>query len=314
MTGFEQAISYLPKEVRETLKRVPNGVCRRVQEIRLRADAPITLSTPEREYWVAQTGEVSTVLTDRLLTVDQPTVDACFEAMCDYSVHTHQAELRRGFITTRDGVRVGLGGTAVVKEERVTSMRNLTGLCIRVSRSHDGCARGLAKAVCQNGCVISTLICSEPSGGKTSLLRDLAHQLSVGVSGDRFRVAVLDERGELSAGKRLSHCDVLLSCPKDYGIEQALRCLAPDVIVFDEIGTAEEAAALSVGLHTGAAVITTAHARSVHDLMRRKTMAAMLNDGMFEQIVFLKGRHAPGEVDRILTRDQWIQQTAVTVR
>ena len=309
MLGFDKATAYLPTEMRGILKRVPNDVRRRVQEIRLRANAPITLSTPEREYWVTHTGDVSTVLTDHLLTVDQKTVESCFEAMCDYSVHNHQAELRRGFITTRDGLRVGLGGTVVVKEERVTSMRQLTGLCVRISRPHEGCARALAGAVCRDGRIVSTLICSEPSGGKTSLLRDLAHQLSVGVAGQRFRVTVLDERGELSAGKRLDHCDVLRSCPKEYGIEQALRCLAPDVIVFDEVGTPQEAAALSVGSHTGTAVITSAHARDAADLMRRKTMITMVQDGVFEQIVFLKGRHAPGEIDRVITRAQLLAET-----
>ena len=309
MLGFDKATAYLPKEMRDVMKRVPNEVRRRTQEIRLRAGAPVTLSTPEREYWVTRTGELSTVLTDHLLTVDQQTVESCFEAMCDYSVHNHQTELRRGFITTREGLRVGLSGTVVVKDEKVTSMRQLTGLCVRISRSHDGCARPLAGTVCRDGRIVSTLICSEPSGGKTSLLRDLAHQLSVGVAGRRFRVTVLDERGELSAGKRLDHCDVLLACPKEYGIEQALRCLAPDVIIFDEVGTPEEAVALCVGSHTGTAVITTAHARDAVDLMGRKTMMTMVQDGVFEQIVFLKGRHAPGEIDCVMTRAQLLAET-----
>jgi len=309
MRGYHHAISYLPGEMREILQRVPTGVCRRVQELRLRADAPVTLSTPEREYWITRTGEISTVLTDQLLSVDSSTVQACFEAMCDYSVHTHQAELRRGFITTRDGMRVGVSGTVVIQDKAVTSMRQLTGLCVRVFRSHDGCSRELLGAICRQNRLLSTLICSEPSGGKTSMLRDLAYQLSVGVSGKRFRVAVLDERGELSAGNRLNHCDVLRGCPKAYGIEQALRCLAPDVIVFDEVGTPEEAAALTVGSHTGAAVITTAHAKDMDDLRCRKSIEELLNNGMFEQVVFLKGRHAPGEIDRVVLREEWISQT-----
>ncbi len=309
MIGFEKATAYLPKDMREVLKRVPNEVRRCVQEIRLRSNAPVTLSTPGREYWVTASGEISTVLTDHLLTVDQPTIEACFEAMCDYSIHTHQPELRRGFITTHDGLRVGLSGTVVVKDDRVSSMRRLTGLCVRVSRPHDGCARPLAGMVCRDGRIVSTLICGEPSSGKTSLLRDLAHHLSVGVAGRRYRVTVLDERGELSANKRLNHCDVLLSCPKDHGIEQALRCLAPDVIVFDEVGTPQEARALCDGLHTGTAVVTTAHARNFSDLTRRQTMMSMIRDGVFEQIVFLKGRREPGTVERVVSDADFLAET-----
>ena len=308
MIGFERATAYMPTEIREIMKRVPDSVRSRVQEIRLRTDAPITLSTPQSEYWVTRHGDVSTVLNDRLLTVDKTAVEQCFEAMCDYSVHTHQAELSRGFITTHDGIRVGLSGTVVVKENRIASMRQLTGLCVRVSRQHDGCARRLVEQFCEKHRLPSVLLCGEPSSGKTSLLRDIARQLSLGVNGRRYRVAVLDERGELSAGKRLIHCDVLLSCPKGDGIEQAVRCLAPDVIVFDEVGTAEEAAMLHRNTHTGTAVITSAHCRDAADLAGRDALMPMIRSGVFDYLVFLKGRKEPGAVENILATASFLAQ------
>lgn len=308
MIGFEQATAYLPRDIRDIMKRVPAGVRARVQEIRLRADAPITLSTPQSEYWVTRYGDVSTVLSDALLTTDRDTVNQCFEAMCDYSVHTHQAELSRGFITTASGLRVGLSGTVVLKDERVYSMRTLTGLCVRVSRTHDGCARELVKQLCNGQTMPSTLLCGEPSSGKTSLLRDMAHQLSLGVGGRRYRVTVLDERGELTAGHRLTHCDVLLSCPKGAGIERAVRCLAPDVVLFDEVGTPEEALALYAGVHTGTTVITSAHCRDAADLAGRTAIVDMIQNGIFEQLVFLRGRKEPGTVEYVMTATEFLKR------
>lgn len=308
MIGFEQATAYLPREIRDIMKRVPDGVRARVQEIRLRADAPITLSTPQSEYWITRHGDVSTVLNDCLLMTDRETVNQCFEAMCDYSVHTHQSELARGFITTGNGLRVGLSGTVVLKDNQVYSMRALTGLCVRISRRHDGCARELVKRLCDGQTVPSVLLCGEPSSGKTSLLRDMARQLSLGVDGRRYRVAVLDERGELSAGHRLSHCDVLLSCPKGAGIEQAVRCLAPDVVLFDEVGTSEEARALYAGVHTGTAVITSAHCRDAADLAGRTAIMEMIRGRIFDQLVFLRGRKEPGTVENVLTAAEFLKR------
>lgn len=308
MIGFERATAYMPKEVRQIMQRVPDSVRTRVQEIRLRVGAPITLSTPQNEYWITQHGDVSTVLNDRLLIMDKEGVDQCFEAMCDYSVHTHQSELSRGFITTHDGIRVGLSGTVVVKDDRVSSMRQLTGLCVRVSRHHDGCARNLMPYLCAGNRIQSTLLCGEPSSGKTSLLRDIARQLSLGVNGRRYRVAVLDERGELSGGKRLVHCDVLLSCPKGKGIERAVRCLAPDVVLFDEVGTAEEAEALYGNTHTGTAIITSAHCRDAADLAGRDALMQMIRNGVFDQLVLLKGRKEPGTVENIITAAAFLER------
>ena len=86
----------------------------------------------------------------------------------------------------------------------------------------------------------STLICGEPASGKTSLLRDLARGLSSGDYGEIRRVAVVDERGELSGAGELPLCDVLRGCPKAEGIQQAVRCLSPEVVLFDELGSREE--------------------------------------------------------------------------
>lgn len=108
-----------------------------------------------------------------------------------------------------------------------------------------GCADPLLNRLLQGGRIAGALICGEPSSGKTSLLRDMARQLSDGSRGRRYHVAVVDERGELGADRGLPECDVLLYCPKEKGIEQAVRCLAPDVVLFDELGTPEETRAVT---------------------------------------------------------------------
>ena len=88
--------------------------------------------------------------------------------------------------------------------------------------------------------------------GKTTVLRDIARQLSNGVFGAQGkRVCIIDERAEiagavngvaqLDVGLRT---DVLDACPKAQGMMMALRSLSPEVLITDELGSEEDAAAV----------------------------------------------------------------------
>ena len=152
-----------------------------------------------------------------------------------------------------------------------------------------------------------------PGCGKTTVLRDLARQLSSGVRGGRnFRVAVVDERGELAAtccgcpqNDLGPCCDVLDGYPKGEGIRQAVRCLAPDVVICDEIGGTDDARAVMEGLNAGVAVIASAHASSLAELCARPYLRALLDTGAFRRAVMLAGRDAPGQVTAVYGEEEW---------
>lgn len=271
--------------------RLPEPVQAAVQEIRLRAGGPLTLSTPLHEYALTPDGRALERPSAQALCCTAAQLNDCFQALCEYSVHTHQQELRHGYISTRSGCRVGVAGTAVVEDGAVVSVRTLTSLCIRVARSHNGCADELKRLLDRDG-LRGMLICGEPSSGKSSLLRDLARQLA----DDGRRVAVVDERGELSGHLPLPRCDVLKGYPKPEGIQQAVRCLAPDVVIFDELGTGEETDAVCAGLNAGVTAIASAHGRDIPSLLRREPVHRALRSGAFEQVVLLAGRQQPGRI------------------
>jgi len=296
---FERAAIYLPPSIRGVLLKTPPELQRRVQEIRLRVNAPVVLSAPDGEWMVTVGGEA--VLNGRdLLHSTTADVTGCFHLLCEHSVYAHQEELRNGYISTRNGCRAGVAGFAVVDKGEVLSVRNVTSVCIRVARRHDGCAARLAARLSENGRIHSALICGEPSSGKSSILKDLARIFSSGEALKRFRTSVVDERGELSFGGGLAECDVLLNCPKAVGIGQAVRCLAPDVVLFDELGSEDEIGAVTAGLYSGVAAITTAHCRDAAALMRRPGLMQAIRGGAFDYIVMLEGRQAPGVVSRII--------------
>ena len=217
-----------------------------------------------------------------------------------YSAYTHREELRRGFITA-NGCRVGVAGTAVVENGEVTGYRSLTSLCIRVAREHIGCASSLAEILFENG-IHSALICSEPAGGKTGLLRDLARE----AADRRFSVSVIDERGELSGFSSLDGCDVLYGAPKAEGIEQAVRCLSPRVVLLDELGNGAELRAVHDAAVRGVPTIATVHARSTANLKQRPALVSLLKNDVFEYTVLLCGRHAPGVIVSVQKTKEWL--------
>ena len=106
--------------------------------------------------------------------------------------------------------------------------------------------------------VRNTLIISPPKCGKTTMLRDLARNLS----NAGFRIGICDERSEIAGcydGKTSydlgPRTDVLDGCPKADGILMLIRAMSPDVVMTDEIGKPEDAAAIRSALSAGVKII-----------------------------------------------------------
>ncbi len=302
MKGYITAVSLLPHELQVPLLALDETIGRLVQEIRLRAGQVVSLGLGGEEWFVTVAGEVTAqracgvVCSEALL---RQTADRLLE----YSVYAHWEELRRGFVTA-SGCRVGIAGTAVLEGDVVSGYRAINALCIRVKREHDGCAKGLMPFLCDDH-VHGALICSEPAGGKTSILRDLAVQLIC----RRLPITVVDERGELSGGRPLVGCDVLRYTPKAVGIEQAVRCLAPRAVLVDELGDADELSAVYDGFLRGVPTVATVHARSFEELYRRDGLRDMLESGVFDYLIQLRGRKAPGEIARVLRTEEWLHES-----
>ncbi len=299
MDGYGVLSSWLPASLGAIWQTLPPLRRAEIHEIRLRAGQAVSVGCGGREWYLTPHGELTTHR-EAAVVCDVAWVNDIVERACQQSLYAHQEELRQGFLPAPQGCRIGIAGTAVTEHGHIVGYRHITALCLRVAREHRGCAADLAKRLCQQG-VNSALVCGEPSSGKTSLLRDLLWELTE----RRLSVTVVDERGELTGDTVPSGCDVLRGAPKAEGLLQAIRCLSPRVVVFDELGSAAEWEAVGEALTCGVPVITSIHCRQTRELLHRKVVRTALQNGAFSYIVQLRGSATPGKIASIMSAEEW---------
>lgn len=295
--ALRRVAAYLPVSIAQAVTSVSDAQAALVREIRLRSGAAVTLSLAQGEHYLLEDGRLSSLLTSRIVTCTKQDVEECVKRLCEYALHTHQEELKQGFLTVC-GCRAGLAGTVVTDAGGAPqTMRDITSVCLRVARVHRGGGRQLAEQLCRKNAG-GLLLCGPPGSGKTSVLRDMAEGLSRGFYGEkRRRVAVVDERSELSFSDTLSECDVLRGGTKAAGIERAVRCLCPEFLVVDEWVGALETNAISFAVASGVRVITGVHAPSVNAALSRREVRELWNTGAFSLGAELKSGY----------RIKWVQ-------
>jgi len=273
MKNFETAIVPLPADIRRAMQNLDINTKSKAEEIRLRAGGKIS---------VLHSGRESIIMPERRVTAQD--IAIIIENATGASVHSAADSIRSGFVTMEHGHRLGVCGTAVVRNNEISMLRAFSSINIRVARQIKGAADGIILQA------ENTLIISPPGAGKTTLLRDMIRQLS----DSGVRCAVCDERGEIAAMHRGipqfdvgTHTDVLTGAPKAEGIMLLLRSMSPQVIAVDEITASEDVKAIEQSVNCSVKIIATVHADDITEIEQRTATRDLLSRGLFKKIVMI---------------------------
>ncbi|NLM20948.1 MAG: stage III sporulation protein AA [Peptococcaceae bacterium] len=294
------------KIVQEAFKNISSKEI--IEEIRLRVNQPIAVRTDKKDYFLP----IKTLAGNKEQTyiVTKEDLVTSLEKMTFSSIYAAEEKLRQGFLTLPGGHRVGLAGETVVEFGRIKTLKNISALNIRLARQCEVEVSGLLVSLMnKNKNFCHTLLVSPPRAGKTTILRLLIRHLSnglpqIGLEGQV--VGVVDERSEIAgmcqgipAFDLGCRTDVLDCCPKALGINMLIRTMSPAVVAVDELGGAEDIAAVKDAIRCGVKVLATVHADSLEELKKREHIKELLTNNAFERVVVLSRAYGPGTIEGI---------------
>ncbi len=290
--GLSELYPYFNADWCEKIKKQPKELLQKATEVRFRAGKGCSISC----------GDGNFIVDGIQVSVDD--LQQLLQQICRGAVYRYETQMENGYIPLPGGHRVGVCGSFALDEKQNVRLCDLSSMNFRICRDVHGIAEELFPKLLCDGRFCSTLIVSEPNGGKTTLLTDLVRVLSQ----NNYRSAVVDERGEIASvfqgipQKDLGGlADVLDGYPKPYGMMVALRTLSPQVLVCDEVGTYEETERMLEAMNAGVPVLTTAHARDEEELFSRPQINRLIEAGAISKVVFLKGARSPGKVRKVMT-------------
>lgn len=305
MLQKEEILKLFSLEIRQVLARLPLDF-ERLQEIRLRVNAPILCIYQNQEFYISREGMLTKEIGNSW-TIPKKEIQETLEYIGNYSLYAYEDEVRQGFLTVQGGHRVGIAGKAIVEKGCVKALKYISFLNVRFAHEVKGCANQVLPYLSEKGRVCNTLIVSPPRCGKTTLLRDCIRQFSNGTCGiEGQTIGVVDQRSELG-GCYLGipqndlgiRTDVLDCCPKTEGIFMLVRSMSPQVIAVDEVGTYEEAKAIETALSTGCKLLATVHGSSIEDIQAKQVFQMLLKEEKIQRYVLLSGQRGVGTLQAV---------------
>ena len=268
----------------------------KIQEIRIKVGKPIILNSFKGE---------------RILkyTVTAEDIKQILVKISNYSLYAYEEEIKQGYITIKGGHRIGIAGECVIVGGIIRTIKNISSLNIRICREVIGSSNEVMKYIAKDNRIYNTLIVAPPKCGKTTILRDIARNVSSGMNIINLsgkKVSIIDERSEIAAcfngvpqmdvGVRT---DVLDNCLKREGMLMAIRSLSPEVLICDEIGTKGDIEALLMAFNSGVNVVVTLHGFSIDDIYKRKVFKELLDNSILDRIVILSNKNGVGTIENM---------------
>ncbi len=269
-----------------------------INEIRLRADKPIVLSIGGQRIFLGEYGVTGNL--KEAIKVSKITIEDIIFRASECSIYSVNEQIKKGFIVTEGGIRLGLGGDLIEENNNIKTMTNFTSVNIRIPHEIKNCSLPVFDYLLVDGNVMNTLVISPPGAGKTTFLRDFVYQLSE--RNFAFNVLVLDERGELDLGQNGSignFADKISFSKKVVGFENGIRSLSPNIIVTDELGKEEDSEAILYAVNCGVKIIASVHSDNINNLIHKPFFEKIIQEKCFQRYVLLSMKNGPGTIEGV---------------
>lgn len=288
MDNITYFISLFPKYLADIFNSFDKNIISLITEIRLRRNKAVIVYLGKTPYFISVGGKLINNYTDNTVKLDDETFEFITDRLCNHSFHTNIHSMIDGYITAKNGCRVGIGASAVYKDSSINSVKDISSVNIRIAHEYKDCSREILNALYTNA-TPSIIVAGPVLSGKTTFLRDFSRLLSSGFAGKYRKITIVDERREIASGFNVGiNTDILSGYEKAKGIEIATRTLSPDIIVCDEIGNINELNAIKYGFSTGISFAVSVHMNDEKRIFTNHIVSQLIETGEFDYIILLK--------------------------
>ena len=293
----------LPENLYNLIKKYVNIV--KLFEIRLRLNKPIILNVANTIYGINEEGLCQH---NKGIKATKQIIDKIVSLASENSVYAVDNELRCGYVTAKDGLRIGVAGEFVDNKGLINSVKNIMSINIRIPHNVLGCSNVIMPYIIDDKTIFNTLILSPPGLGKTTLLRDIVINFS-NLKG-YLNCLVIDERYEIAGKAEINstfdlgyNVDVLYGGNKSYSIICGIKSLAPNIIFTDEIGTEKDAQSIVYAKNCGVNVIATMHAKSLNEFCDKEELSLLFKKKVFDRFIILSNRKGIGTIEGVYDKN-----------
>lgn len=264
----------------------------KLTEIRIRKNCPVTVLYSKKRHYLTEGG---TSKNEKKVIAEKCDIDYIIGKVTEHSVYAFNDCIKQGFLTTKNGIRIGLAGECVFENGKIKTIKEFSSLNIRIPHTIIGCSDIIFKYIYSGFNINNSLIVSPPGMGKTTILKDLALKLD---ETNDFQILIIDERAEFSEiyGNNM---DKIIYSDKQYAFSYGLRSLSPNVVITDELSGEEDWNFVKEAVNCGINVIASCHAKDIQEVKNKNFFLP----NVFDKYFILSSKERFGKTEAVFDRE-----------